>query len=560
MRILNLKVSNGITDEPIQNIEFKTSGLNLIVDNDKEQKSNNIGKSTVIHSIDFCLGGNKSIFFKGAGKSHNDSTIEEFLYREHIIFELKLKDEGGKIYIIKRGFQKSTTKTGKEKRETIWFLNDKKINSANKLEELKSIFFGDSDSKPTFRELIHKFLRDDSFSLGDAIRFYHNNTTSETGRAILDRLFHNNIASIPRIKELHSDIKDLENIGSKHRKRHDSIKELEEHISKQESSSQNDREIFKQKLELSLPSHYVTEYQEARLHYKLLIDDIISIKMDINSLEISINRYKNDKSNIDTVAVQTLYNEMQLYNNTLNKTFEDTIVFHNSMLENRIIYLKKALDIKKNTLKEKEETQKLLLNKYDQFVIDIDEKRLEEVEKFSQDSSKILANIEINRRALKEWIESEEQLKKTKEELSTLENNPNTSSDSINIFNKYFEQYTQEIYEAKMYLSVPEDYKPYTLKNVRNTGTGKEKAIITIFDLAYLAYIDEINKTSPRFTAIDVFEPTDEPSIKKIFEIANSLDSQLIIPVLRSKVKFIKDFEKYIILELNNDDKFFKLD
>ena len=554
MFIKNLTVSKGTTKEVIRDISFNNritgelTGLKLIVDNDQNGMSNNVGKSTVITSIDFCLGAKPSVLFHGMGKSHSDSTIEEFLYNNNIIFQLVIENTNKDTYIIEREFVKSTTKSGKEKKGTIWTLNGEKIKDNNK--ELKLIFFGDEENKPSFRQLIGKFLRDDSFSLGDPIRFYHNITKKEDARAILDRLFYHNAAStITQEKDLRLDLKNCEAALVILQKQHTSIIQLEEFIQKQQETIED----FNKELDQSKPSKFTEEYLDNRQKFLTLLEEISYLSSEVTSINQSIERYQNDQSNIDLQAVQLLFNEMKFYNSSLDKTFIETIKFHESMLVSRVEYLKTIVEEKKQELQIKQTLEQ-------QFSISLDERYIENNKK-SRDyllkKLKMEEDCEKKQSDLERWSALKLKKIEIKEQLTQISDDDNNNS--IDTFNMFFEQFTHIIYNEKMFLSIPTEYTPYVLKDVTNTGTGKEKGIITSFDLAYIAYINEINKKAPLFTAIDIFEPTDEPTIQKIFDIANSLNGQLIVPVLRSKIDFIEDIEQYFIVELNSDDKFFKV-
>ncbi|MGL4562449.1 MAG: DUF2326 domain-containing protein [Brevinema sp.] len=555
MFIKNLKVTNGKTGEIIRDISFKINGelkgLKLIVDNDEESASNNVGKSTVITSIDFCLGAKPEILFSGNGKSHSDSTIQNFLYENKITFQLVIEDLSLNTYTIERKFEVKTLKNGNIKKTTEWSLNGTLIKNNNLKGniELKPIFFGESEEKTTFRQLIGKFLRDNSFSLSDPIRFYHNTTNKTEARLMLDRLFYHNTNSQNEETTLRATLKDITNIIARYKKDHRSISSLEEFIRKQEEEIQR----FKDKISENSPVQVSEKHTVEYTHLIELSNEVSYLQSEVNSIKNSIHRYSNDRSKIDTNAVRILYNELKLYNDALSTTFDQTLEFHNSMLNSRIKYLEDLLRSKEEELNQKKNKRKecgIILN---QNFADINI-NLEDIL-----SKKIHA--EQNNKTLKEELMHWKDVESEKNRIESQINEITTTDDSstINIFNQFLEHYTQEIYDERMYIEVPEEYAPYILKNVTNTGTGKEKGIITAFDLAYIAYINEINQKAPLFTAIDIFEPTDEPTIKKIFEIANSLNGQLIVPVLRSKIGFIENIDQYFVVQLNKNDKFFKI-
>ena len=81
MFLKNLKIEN--TGHVIRDISFH-KGINLIIDEtkteDKRESGNNVGKTTVLRLIDFCLGGKGDNIYKDTEfKSKSTTQIEKFL-------------------------------------------------------------------------------------------------------------------------------------------------------------------------------------------------------------------------------------------------------------------------------------------------------------------------------------------------------------------------------------------------------------------------------------------------------------------------------------------------
>ena len=97
MFIESLKIENG--KKIIREILFH-KGLNLIIDetitDDKKKSGNNVGKTTVLRLIDFCLGGKGENIFKDPEfKSKGNTLIEEFLKSNEVLVTLTLTNELG---------------------------------------------------------------------------------------------------------------------------------------------------------------------------------------------------------------------------------------------------------------------------------------------------------------------------------------------------------------------------------------------------------------------------------------------------------------------------------
>lgn len=82
----------------IRNIPFH-KGMNFIVDETKASNSsavntgNNIGKTTVIRLINYCLGGNeKNIYQSKEFKNNINETVKSFLHDKNVKLTLRLQE------------------------------------------------------------------------------------------------------------------------------------------------------------------------------------------------------------------------------------------------------------------------------------------------------------------------------------------------------------------------------------------------------------------------------------------------------------------------------------
>ena len=79
MFLKSLTIENPSKEETVQNIKFR-KGINLIVDTtnpeDIKESGNNVGKTTVLRLIDFCLGGDgKNIYRDREFKERETNTV-----------------------------------------------------------------------------------------------------------------------------------------------------------------------------------------------------------------------------------------------------------------------------------------------------------------------------------------------------------------------------------------------------------------------------------------------------------------------------------------------------
>lgn len=111
--------------------------------------------------------------------------------------------------------------------------------------------------------------------------------------------------------------------------------------------------------------------------------------------------------------------------------------------------------------------------------------------------------------------------------INEIDSGDNYNSSNIDIFNKYFAQYSEEINNEPYILYETNEGFQFNIRTVFGTGlsTGNRKSFISAFDLVYQSFVEEINKVTPRFVIHDV---VDSQSLEKIIETVYDTDSQYI--------------------------------
>lgn len=217
MFLKTLKIENG--DTLIREIPFHT-GINLIVDEthtlDRKESGNNVGKTTVLRLIDFCLAGKGENIYKDSefkGKSNNQ-IVETFLKNNNIIITLILKEDLeitlSKEIIIRRNFL--------SRKQKIQEINGEEYNNDEFPKKLKELIFQSSSSKPTLRQIVSKNIRDEKNRLQNTVKVLHPTTTMEEYEALY--LFWLGIPSdnSARKQKILSQIKIEENLQKRLRK------------------------------------------------------------------------------------------------------------------------------------------------------------------------------------------------------------------------------------------------------------------------------------------------------------------------------------------------------
>ncbi|MBE2281665.1 MAG: DUF2326 domain-containing protein, partial [Ignavibacteriaceae bacterium] len=164
------------------------------------------------------------------------------------------------------------------------------------------------------------------------------------------------------------------------------------------------------------------------------------------------------------------------------------------------------------------------------------------------------------------WISSNEKINHINEELETINSEIN-SKDSIiqkriTLFNKYFTKVSGQLYGEEYLLSTKKSDRGYDLivTNIEgNPSAGKKKGQIAAFDFAYVLFAEELDLKFIHFIMHDQLENIHDNQLNTILvDLANSINCQFILPIVRDKIPSDIDIEKYIILRLSENNKLFK--
>ncbi len=551
----------------IREILFNTKGLNLIVDNTTEdimETGNSVGKSTAIKIIDLCLGAKsiRDIYYDPDTGTENKE-VKDFLNKYKVQAELILIDEKEKIYSIKRDLFINGKK----------YIFDKVYNEHEFGTELKKLLFNFNESKPTFRQLIPKFVRLENTSEEKMIKFLPPRVSSDDYDAIYCFLFQ--IYSkklISKKNELLKKMADCTRTTDALEKSKSiiSLSLLEQSL---EIINKDLEDLYNKRQQMSYIDSYREELDTKRqltLHINELQEEMQLLEFEIDNMEQSIEGLQKEKKDVDFDTLKAIYKEAQSYIPNLQRDFKEMVFFHNTMIQNRIDFINNQLHTNQELLAQYSKTLSNLLKEKEKITIEVlDEGLLDELN---------ILNIKIENLSLKKGeiqqsiylLEEQRQIQqKLDEELSDIKEQMNNekTEDKIKIFNQIFSDYCEKLYGEKYLLDYNENWKkekkfPVTIGAIQgNVGTGKKKAVIVAYDLAYMQYSIETKIDVPQFVIHDRMESTHINQIKTIFDICNNIEGQYIIPILRERIDKVnqKIIEKAVILELSSTDKFFRI-
>ena len=568
MFLKSLEIINTRKNEIIRDIPF-IRGLNLIIDEtpeivDLKKTSNNIGKTTVIRLIDFCLGSDpKNIYQDPEFTNRSNEEVKNFLVDQEVLIVLTLEIRTEKI-VIERNFLSRSKKILK--------INGEDIQAQNFDFELKKQILDFTEVKPTFKQIKAKNIRDDAERLNYTVKVLGSWGKSEEYEALYLFWLGVPYESADRKRELLEDLK-LE------KKIYDRIivdgneSKLNQFI---EILNRQIKELEHKKDNFNINESYKEDLKQlnkikADLNAKNTLIGRLSLRKEL--IDESQQSLEQEKTNINVKELEQLYKKANTLLPNLQKSFEDTVQFHNQMVEGKIDYITQELpeliakinrlDTAINNLlaEEKEFSDKLQkAGAIEELQIIIDElnQLYENKGKYSEQLSKL--------------EDSTRKLKDIEKELSTIDDNienlDTNIQEKIRLFNNHFADISQKLYGETFALSASfekqkrANNKFYKLSvdslNAR-AGTGKKKGEILAFDLAYIKFADEQNIKCLHFVLHDQMETVDNNQIITFLQEVSNANCQLIAPVLRDKMPKELQSGDYEILSLSQDQKLFKI-
>ncbi|WP_434337536.1 DUF2326 domain-containing protein [Mycoplasma capricolum] len=570
MFIKRLKIST--PNQVIRDLEFK-KGLNLIVDNtpinDLTQTGNNVGKTTVLKLISFCLAGDADDIYKGIESQTTNEIVKNFLINSKVLITLELVENLDNPFSNKVTIQRNFLNTKKEK---IIRVNDKDLASKNELaKELLDVIFPNHQSeKPSFREIISHNLRYKDQSINNTLKTLH--STAKDAQYEILHLFLLGF-SFSNSKEL----LDFQN----------QLKFEQDHLKKLLSSN-SDKQIYvdtlkiidneinelnKKKETLNIDEDFqinLDAFNEIKHNISMLSNKIGLLEIRKNSINDFINRMNSNRSSVDTKQLELIYNQTNLFIPKLHKTFDQLVNFHNKMLDEKIAFASKelpeifkqmsSLQNQLNELLKVEKDLSIRLSKDDTF------KELDKI--ITQLNKKHYEKGEYETK-LSQINDSEEIIFKLKQKISLLSNDlyskefKNKLDERLNTFNKYFQRLSDTLYNERYFLTYSienEKSKPYYKFNlsVLNHSSGKKQGEIICYDLAYIQFADHFNINCLHFLLNDKKELMSDNQLISISNYLLNSNAQLIISILKDKIPDKVWKNSNVVLELSQKDKLFK--
>ena len=565
LKKLSIYNNNGI----IREIFFKR-GVNLIVDETSETQrlqatGNNVGKTTVLRLIDYCLGAKGDEIYKDSEFSGQPNTdIEVFLKQTEVVITLEMVEEWNgeeeNVISISRNFLKQ-----KQKKQTINGVSYSDEEFTKKLEEL---IFHTTIDKPSFRQMIAKNIRITPERMTNILKVLVKFTKTEEYEALY--LFWLGIDTASSAEKAKLIEKRQQEKRFQNRLKNESKGDLAFIEQQLVFLAGQIAELEKQKDDFNLNERYEEDIKmlnDTKKRLNNIASEISVLEERKNLILESKTDLEAQYTNINTQQIALLYEKAKVLIPSLQVSFEQTVQFHNDLLTEKLAYITRELP----TINQQLKSLNISLEEHRTKEISLTEKvkkmgvwdSLERIIAALNSLYERKGNLEKQKEY---WLQSIDTIKNIDDELAIIDKSIGSEEmlmqNRITLFNKYFSKMSNILYGEHYLLFQKKKENGYDLaiQNIEgNPSAGKKKGQIAAFDFAYIQFADELAIRCLHFILHDQLENIHDNQLNTLFEVANQLNGQYIVPILRDKVPENIDISPYTILTLSQDNKLFKI-
>lgn len=485
----------------IRDIEFH-KGLNLIVDETPENTTgtgNNVGKTTVLRLIDYCLGGDVDGIYRNSEDKHESyALVKDFLIDNNVIVTLILVDDldtPSKKVVIERNF-----KTG---RSSLIRINGNDVTRKDFVAELESAIFPEVKTEtPSFRQIIAHNIRIDNLRLENTLKTLTMGKNEEY-EALYLFMFGCPNDSAARKTQLAQEL-DTEKKYKRRMERNRSKNEYKAALSVIESDieklvERKDNLNINENLQLDIDSLNALRAQINKVTSRT---SLLSLRKEL--INETVESFDKQNFGEDMVQLEIIYKQASAYVPKMQRTFKELVDFHNTMLENKKAFVAQelpsiqeeieSLSVELERLKEKETVMAEKVLKSDTYEeLEGIIVQLSELSRRKGEFESYIFQIESAEKAIKEKFE---EMKKIDDGLFT-EDFAQRLEAQRDKFNKIFSEVSHEIYDEQYIISYEIDTQKgkqlckFHITDVANFSSGKKQGEISCFDIAYTVFADQ---------------------------------------------------------------------
>ena len=569
LKSLVISTSEGV----IRKIDFR-NGINLIVDEtpaaNTKATGNNVGKTTVLMLIDFCLGASaKHIYTDPENKKNEHKLVKKFLIDNKVTISLTLKenlsDESSPETLIERNFL--------PRKQVI-----RRINGNAKTEDefeqgLTDLLFpGHYDNKPTFRQIISHNIRYKDLSINNTLKTLDTFTRDDEYETLYLFLLGCDFKDGDSKQELLAKIR----IETTYKNRLESEQTKSAYETSLSILEHEISDLNKQKSVFSMNKNFENDLSELNnLKYSISVtaSELGRLKIRRDIILEAERDLRKSESQIDSRQLKLVYEQAKAHIDEIQKTFDDLCQFHNKMIQEKINYIIKDLPTLDNEISlQQKQIEQLLVNEAALSKKITTSESFEELEDLiSRLNEKFRKKGEFEK-VIQQLRESETTLLELNQRLDKIDDIlfsdevEQQIKDQVNKFNIHFASISNLLYGEQYALKVDptENSKGQRLYKFSafntNFSSGKKQGEISCFDIAYTMFADQEHIPCMHFLLNDKKELLHDNQLLKIAQLVNQNGIQFVASILQDKLPIELNKDEYFIVKLSQTDKLFRIE
>ncbi len=556
--------------EVIREIPFH-KGINLVVDeSDGQITGNSVGKTTVLKLVDFCLGAKPKIIYEDPeNKKEIYTLVRDFLVENEISVFLHLTkdldDEQARSVVIERNFL--------SRKNIVRKIDGKPYIESEFEDELTELFFPSQvGNKPTFRQIISHNIRYSDLSVSNTLKTLDRYTSDAEYETLYLFLLGCDFFEGSTKQEVLQKIQQ-ENVFKKRLEKVQTKSAYEAALALIEIEI---RDLDKKKSALNINEDFEEDLNSLnRLRYEINLksSEIGNLNIRKDLIEETKDELSSASSNIDLSQLELIYKQAYSNIDSLQKTFEDLVIYHNQMVNERISYISKELPGLEENIHRKDTDLKRLLKR---------ERELAELVSKSdsfEELESLISKLNTQYRDKGEYESIISQLDEVEDSIKTYESDLKVIDNElfsdefeaivkqqVNKFNEHFSATSEVLYGEKYALKYDKivnqkGQKLYKFSAFNtNFSSGKKQGEISCFDIAYTLFADKENIPCMHFLLNDKKELMHDNQLVKIADLVNKNGIQFVASILKDKLPDDLNNEDYFIVKLSENNKLFRIE
>ena len=328
----------------LRDIEF-SAGLNLIVDetpeDDKRRTGNNVGKTTVLKLINYCLGGkDREIYADPDNTKSSYQLVETYLREQNVVVTLELVDSLDDVPLKRTTIRRNFLKGKKAIRE----IDGQQVAQGAFLQHLGVVLMPQlpKDDKPTFRQAISHNIRYNEQSLTHTLHTLDKFTRNIEYEALFLFMLgcstegaseKQSLAERRKAQERY--IKQLENGWN--------LRDYELARGVVESQIEKSEQEITRFGDMKNSRGVIDELSQVEGQLSAVAGALTQTRLRISIIEDARTELLSKRSDADVRELRRLYEEAHRFIPNMQKTFEELTRYHNSMIEEKARFIAEEL-------------------------------------------------------------------------------------------------------------------------------------------------------------------------------------------------------------------------